>query len=254
MDLRDPPGRTFRVAVFSVSVIGLGAFLIWAMTGLRAFGDYAGTYGRLLNQVGVAQRHASNVVGAIVFDYRGFDTLGEEFILFSSVMGVAFILRGSLKIKDQSPLDPTTNESLRVVGGLGTPVVVLMGLWLAAYGYVTPGGGFQGGVAIAAAGALLWVSTTYRDYNRLTPAPLFDAVEGFGASAYVLVGLVGLAVTGAFLANFLPLGTSGSLASAGSIGLLNWAAALEVAAANVLLFREFFQEYIQTFPGVEKED
>jgi multicomponent Na+:H+ antiporter subunit B len=246
--------RRLRVAVFVAAAAGLGALLVWALTGLPSFGDYHGTYGRLLNRVAVAQRHTANVVGAIVFDYRGFDTLGEEFILFSSVMGVAFILRGNLKIKDQSPLDPTTNDAMRVMGVLGTPVVVLLGLWLAAYGYVTPGGGFQGGVAIASGGALLWVSTTYRDYNRLTPARLFDAIEGFGAAAYVFVGLVGLALDGAFLANFMPLGTSGSLASGGSIGLLNWAAALEVAAANFLLYREFFQEYIQTFPGVEQED
>ncbi len=246
-------GRQLRVAVFGAAAVVLGGFLLWALTGLPSFGDFHGEYGRLLNRVGVAQRRASNVVGAIVFDYRGFDTLGEEFILFSSVMGVAFILRGSLRIKDQSPLDPGGNDSLRVVGTLGAPVVLLLGLWLAAYGYVTPGGGFQGGVAVASAGALLWVSTTYRDYHRLTPPRLFDAIEGFGASAYVLIGLVGLGLSGAYLANFLPLGTPGTLASAGSIGLLNWAAALEVGAANFLLFREFFQEYIQTFPGVEQE-
>ena len=246
--------RRLRVGMFAAAVLALGGFLLWGMHGLPAFGDYHGEYGRLLNGVGVAERHASNVVGAIVFDYRGFDTLGEEFILFSSVMGVAFILRGNLKIKDQSPLDPVTNEAMRVVGTLLAPVVILMGLWLAAYGYVTPGGGFQGGVAVASGGALLWASTTYRDYNHLTPAPVFDAIEGFGASAYVVIGLVGLGLDGAFLANFLPLGSSGTLASAGSIGLLNWAAALEVAAANFLLYREFFQEYIQTFPGVEKED
>ncbi len=250
----EPPGRRLRVVVFSAAVLALGGFLLWALAGLPAFGDFHGEYGLLLNRVGVAERHASNVVGAIVFDFRGFDTLGEEFILFSSVMGVAFILRGNLKVKDQSPLDPGGNESVRTIGVLATPVVVLMGLWLAAYGYVTPGGGFQGGVAVAAAGALLWISTTYRDYHRLTPPPLFDAVEGFGASAYVLIGVVGLALDGAYLANFLPLGTPGTLASAGSIGLLNWAAALEVAAANFLLYREFFQEYIQTFPGVEQED
>lgn len=247
-------GRSLRVGVLALSLVALGGFLLWALAGLPAFGDYHGAYGRILDRVAVAQRHASNVVGAVTFDYRGFDTLGEEFILFSSVMGVAFILRGELKIKDQSPLDPITNEAVRVVGALSAPLVVLAGLWLAAYGYVTPGGGFQGGVAIAAGGALLWVSSTYRNYNRLTPAPLFDAIEGFGASAYVLIGLVGLGLDGAYLTNFLPLGKSGTLASAGSIGLLNWAAALEVAAANFLLFREFFQEYIQTFPGVEQEE
>ena len=245
--------RRQRLTLFSVVALGLSGFVLWAMTGLRAFGDYAGTYGVLLNKVGVPERHASNVVGAIVFDFRGFDTLGEEFILFSSVMGVAFILRSSLKVKDQRPLDAVSNDATRTVGGLMVPIVLIMGLWLAAYGYVTPGGGFQGGVAIASAAVLIWTATSYRVYERLTPAPTLDAIEGAGAAAYVVVGLVGLVLDGAFLANFLPLGTAGTLASAGSIGLLNWASAFEVAAANILLYREFFQEYVQTFPGVREE-
>jgi multicomponent Na+:H+ antiporter subunit B len=79
-------------------------------------------------------------------------------------------------------------------------------------------------------------------------------MEGFGAAAYVAVGVIGLGLGGAFLANFWPIGTAGTLGSGGSIGLLNWASALEVAAANILLFREFLQEYGQTFPGIEPAD
>jgi multisubunit Na+/H+ antiporter MnhB subunit len=36
---------------------------------------------------------ANNVVTAIVFDYRGYDTLGEATVLFTAVLGVALILR-----------------------------------------------------------------------------------------------------------------------------------------------------------------
>ncbi|HET6963904.1 MAG TPA: MnhB domain-containing protein [Acidimicrobiales bacterium] len=246
--------RSVRVGAFLVIGTALAGFLLWGLAGLPAFGHYQGEYGKLLSSVTQTQRHASNVVGAVVFDYRGFDTLGEEFILFTSVMGVAFILRGKLSIKEQAPLDPVSNDAVRVFGPLMVPVVLLAGLWLAAYGYVTPGGGFQGGVAVGCAGALLWTSTSYRRYQKLTPSSVLDAVEGFGAGAYVVIGVIGLGLDGAFLANFLPLGTSGTLASAGSIGLLNWASALEVAGANILLYREFFQEYVQTFPGVEEDD
>ncbi len=35
----------------------------------------------------------TNVVTAVVFDYRGFDTLGEATVLFTAVMAVALILR-----------------------------------------------------------------------------------------------------------------------------------------------------------------
>jgi len=33
------------------------------------------------------------VVSAVNFEYRGFDTLGEEFILFIAATGVATVLR-----------------------------------------------------------------------------------------------------------------------------------------------------------------
>ncbi len=36
---------------------------------------------------------ANNVVTAIVFDYRGFDTLGEATVLFTAVLGVGLVLR-----------------------------------------------------------------------------------------------------------------------------------------------------------------
>ena len=38
-------------------------------------------------------RHATDIVTALNFDLRAFDTLGEEFILFASVAGVALLLR-----------------------------------------------------------------------------------------------------------------------------------------------------------------
>ncbi len=36
---------------------------------------------------------ANNVVTAVLFDYRGFDTLGEATVLFAAVVGVALVLR-----------------------------------------------------------------------------------------------------------------------------------------------------------------
>lgn len=36
---------------------------------------------------------ANNIVTSIVFDYRGYDTLGEATVLFTAVTGVALALR-----------------------------------------------------------------------------------------------------------------------------------------------------------------
>lgn len=43
---------------------------------------------------------SNNVVTAILFDYRGFDTLGEATVLFAAVAGVLLALRATGKKKD----------------------------------------------------------------------------------------------------------------------------------------------------------
>jgi multisubunit Na+/H+ antiporter MnhB subunit len=42
---------------------------------------------------GQEQVAANNIVTSVVFDYRGFDTLGESAVLFTAVVGVALIFR-----------------------------------------------------------------------------------------------------------------------------------------------------------------
>ena len=61
---------------------------------MRPFGaprfDLMDRYFNAWSQVEVG---ANNVVTAVVFDYRGYDTLGEATVLFTAVIGVALILR-----------------------------------------------------------------------------------------------------------------------------------------------------------------
>ena len=42
---------------------------------------------------GQAQAATNNIVTSVVFDYRGFDTLGESVILFAAVIGVGLMFR-----------------------------------------------------------------------------------------------------------------------------------------------------------------
>jgi len=44
---------------------------------------------------------SNNVVTSVVFDYRGFDTLGEATILFTAVTGVLLLLR-TVKRKEEN--------------------------------------------------------------------------------------------------------------------------------------------------------
>ena len=86
-----------RRVVFLLAGATLAIMLLWGFGALPSFGSYHGPYGFVLNQVSVPERHITDVVTAVNFDYRGFDTLGEEFIFFAAVLGVALILRATAR-------------------------------------------------------------------------------------------------------------------------------------------------------------
>ena len=238
--------RRIRIAMSTAALAGLAALLFWAFIGLPDFGHYRGPYGRMLNGSALSERHTTNVVAATVFDYRGLDTLGEEFILFTAVLGVVLLLRSSGKEegdKDE-PDEVVDSDSVTMVGILLVGLTVLIGLWLVAFGYITPGGGFQGGVVLASGAILVWVARSHGAFSKLTPEVLLDPVEAVGAGGYAAVGIAALLAGLPFLHNLFGAGETGSLLSGGSIPLLNWASAIEVAAANVILCKEFLDEYV----------
>jgi multicomponent Na+:H+ antiporter subunit B len=242
-----------RARVFVPVAAALTGLLLWGLAGLPDFGTTRGAFARHVALNATTQRHVTNVPSAVVFDYRGVDTLGEELILFTCVMGVALLLRSSRSAEERGgPDDTLSGGSQRRLGVLAVPVTLLLGVWLVAYGYLTPGGGFQGGVVCGAAALLVWAVGGYRDHLALTPTSLVDAAEGLGAAVYVTVGLCALVVGQAYLADFLPLDGRGTLASGGTIVVLNAATGLEVTAATVLVLREFLKEYVLSLPRAEK--
>lgn len=231
-----------RRAYIAVPLLALlGGALLWAFSGVPDFGHFHGVYGTTVNHVAVAQRHVSNIVAGVVFDYRGLDTLGEEFMLFAAVMGVALLLREA-RDEGERPEDAVRSDALGAVGLMLVGPAIVVGLYVVAHGYLTPGGGFQGGIATASGLALLYAAGRYSSYRAASPRTLVDLSEGVGAGAYAAVGVAALVAGGAFLENVVRLGTTGTLASGGTIPILNAASGLEVTAALVLLFHEFLEE------------
>jgi multicomponent Na+:H+ antiporter subunit B len=237
--------RQVRIGLFAVSAAGLVALMLWGVSGLPSFGHYRGPYGEILNRVAPSERHVTNVVTAVVYDYRGIDTLGEEFILFGAAMGVALLLR-DVRGNRARPPDRMHSDAVRLAGAGFAAGLFVLGLSVVAHGPITPGGGFQGGVVLASAFALVYLAGDYRSYRRLTPELGIDFAKGTGLGAFAVVGIVSLLLGSAYLHNFGPLGTAGTLASGGTISILNVATGLEVAAAFVLLFTEFLEELVVT--------
>jgi multicomponent Na+:H+ antiporter subunit B len=238
-----------RLGLFGVSLAGLLGLVLWAFVGLPDFGHYRGPYGEILNRVAVPERSTTDVVTAVNFDYRGFDTLGEEFILFAAVIAVASILRTLRGERTRPPDDdaagrdvPETSLPIRVTGlGLVAPTI-LVGIYIVAHGHQTPGGGFQGGVVLATALLLTYLSADYMTLRAVGPSWLLELAEGLGAAGFALIGVAGLVFGSAFFENVLGKGIPGELPSAGTIPLSNAAVGLAVTGGFVFMLSEFLEQ------------
>jgi multicomponent Na+:H+ antiporter subunit B len=238
-----------RKSLFLVGAAIVGVFLLWGYAGLPDFGDYQGAYGFELNRVAVKERKATNVVASTTFDYRGFDTLGEEFILFAAVLATTLLLRVQREESEQVPEDHAPyrkvshdSDLVRETGAAIVAPAVLFGLYVVAHGHLTPGGGFQGGVLLATGPLLMYLVGEYIAFRRLAPESLIDAAEGTGGGAYTMCGFIGVLAGGRFMSNVLPLGRPGQLLSAGLIPPINLVVGLAVSAGFVLLLSEFLEQ------------
>ena len=238
-----------RRGLFLAGAAGFAVLLLWGIAGLPDFGHYRHLSGLTLNARSVPETHATNVVAAVTFDYRGFDTLGVEFILFAAVLGTALLLRAQREEEEEAPEDmapdrrpPHDSDVVRELClGLVAPVF-LFGVYIVLHGHLSPGGGFQGGVVLATAPLLMYIGGEYRGLRTVTPEAPLELVKGAGTGGYVLIGLLGLWWGSSFLDNALPSGRVGDVLSSGTILALNLAVGVAVAGGFVLLLTEFLEQ------------
>ena len=238
-----------RLVVFAVAATGLAVALAVGFAGLPHFGSPASLYARTLDDLSVPQRHATDAVSAISFDYRGIDTLFEEFILFVAVAGVSVLLRPLADEVRAMPEDeasdrriPRPSPTVGLLGVVLSPLLVVAGLETVTHGQISPGGGFQGGVVLATGLFVVYLATSYATVERFEPGGLIDAADGAGAGGYVAIGLIGLLAGATYLANTIGLGHAGNFVSGGTLPLLNATVGLEVAAGFVVLVKEFLDQ------------
>jgi multicomponent Na+:H+ antiporter subunit B len=239
---------------FLIAIAGLVACYVWAYGGLPGFGNYPGPYGPAILKVAVAQTHATGVVSAVNFSYRGFDTVGEEFILFAAAAGMSVVLR-RLRGERERERQASGAEDIGNSDERGTPAsvrmpalflvgpTVVVGWWLASHAQTNPSGGFQGGVVLATAFVLVYLSGEFLAFRRLSPVAILDVVEAIGAGGFAAIGLTAVAMGLPYLYNFVPLGQfPGAVSSGGIIPLISFCVGLEVSAAFVLIIGEFLEQ------------
>lgn len=181
-----------------------------------------------------------NVVTAVLGSFRGYDTLGEVFVVFTAGIGIVFLFGARRQRKPEAlrSVIGELGEGLRhylvprVVGRLLIPFILLFGLYVQFHGEYGPGGGFQAGAIVAAAFILYALLEGEAQALRVLPTRVLTGLVAGGALLYGAVGVAGILLGG----NFLDYSVLASDPIAGQhLGLLLIEAGVGITVTGVLL-------------------
>jgi multicomponent Na+:H+ antiporter subunit B len=217
-------------------------------------------YGVYINAHVVQDRHVTDAVSAVNFDYRALDTLGEEFILFASVLGAVVLLREAEEKRERVPDHregrqvPLPSEAVLGWSLATMGFTVLFGIYIVLHGQSTPGGGFQGGAILATAPILFYLAKNLDSFQKIAPYGFAETGEAIGAMGFVLLGLWSLIAGGKFLQNVMWLGQPSTVVSGGTITWISIVTGLEVSGGLLLLMVAFLQFAFSMRKGAKEQE
>ena len=228
---REAPGATEAVAnrvsshlratmqwVVTLLCAGLAGILGWVLLHIFA-GPPLDRLTQAVNaNLGVSG--VSNPVTAVLLNFRGYDTMLELAVLLTAVLGMLALGPGRAGYQ---PAGPIFNALARWLA----PLLILVSAYLLWVGAHAPGGAFQAGATLAAAGVVLRLAGRQR--IGLPPESMLRLVMAAGVGMFLTVGLSLLFMGRSFLG--YPPARAGVL-----ILVIESAAMLAIAATLVLAF------------------
>ena len=150
---------------------------------------------------GLDDTGSSNLITAILLDYRLFDSLFEAGILLVAVSGVIWISRHDFEERNAHfMLDKyKTPELFVTLSRFVFPLLLMLGFFIILNGHLTPGGGFQGGAVVATAILILY----FIDKNKETDIKRIVTIEKVLYLAIILVALLSLFTRSTAFTNFV---------------------------------------------------
>jgi multisubunit Na+/H+ antiporter MnhB subunit len=85
------------VIILVISIAGIKVLWMLPAFGVPVFTQIPDAVSQTYVARGLEQTGAANIVAAIILDYRGYDTLGEATVLFTSIVGATVIVRNKAK-------------------------------------------------------------------------------------------------------------------------------------------------------------
>ena len=194
-----------RLALILVLLIGL--LLAWATQDFPRWGDphspasSSSVSSHFIANTGV-DTEVPNMVTAVLADYRGFDTMLETVVVFIAGIAVFSILKGGPKqrtrdrefVVDFEP-DLIVTNTVRLI----VPVIQIFAFYVLAHGHVSPGGGFQGGVAMGASFILVALAWDLKTALLRFSIDRCFMVAALGIVIYAGIGFLSMFLGGEFL-------------------------------------------------------
>ncbi|MEM1701802.1 MAG: Na(+)/H(+) antiporter subunit B [Desulfurococcaceae archaeon] len=152
------------INILSIIILLLGLSLLITFSGryiipganirdLAVFYLYT-TFNPLLEKLTV---NSPEAVTAIVWDYRGLDTLFETAVFYLALIAGLALARGSIFRAIISHGGHGLSLIVKTVTKITSPMIITVGAAIALHGHLTPGGGFQGGATTAVVPMILIV-------------------------------------------------------------------------------------------------
>ena len=124
---------------------------------------------------------------------------------------------------------------VKTISRIVFPFTFLFGVYIIFHGHLTPGGGFPGGVIIAASVAMLVLAYGLERIQQNTNILHAEVLDTLGSMTIAAVGILGLLFGAYFLQNVFPLGGLGQIFSGGNFLWLYIGVGIKVAAGLLLI-------------------
>lgn len=196
------------LAILSTSAVAL--LLLYVVALLPPMGD--ATNPTNLNIVprylehGEQEAGTKNIITGILFNYRGYDTMGEVAIIYAASAGVLAVL-GMNKKNIRTFMERSVVEFsfiIRTAVIFLMPFIILFSIFMILYGTTLPGGGFQGGAIIGAGTIIFTIVFGFREATNRINARFITILKSTAIVAFFLVGSVGVIQGTNFLTYMLP--------------------------------------------------
>lgn len=229
-------------------VLMTGALLIYGTLEMPPFGaentpvhQHVAAY--YINQ-SFAETGIPNLVSSVLASYRGFDTMGELFVIFAAGIGVLALL--GLKASTDRPQSPdsaqplpmTRHHILRIVSKMFIPLILLFALYVQFHGDFGPGGGFQAGAIFASAMILYTMMFGIQTALKVVSRAWLEFLAAIGVLIYGGTGLVSLLAGERFL-DYNVLSKDPIQGQHLGILLVELGVGITVAATILLIFLSF---------------